>query len=35
MSVTQRAEFASVIQRGGGNIESLLQTLRQRVGAAS
>jgi phospholipid transport system substrate-binding protein len=34
MSVTQRSEFASVIQRGGGNIESLLQTLRQRVGAA-
>ena len=35
MSVTQRSEFASVIQRGGGQIESLLQTLRQRVGSAS
>ncbi|MDR3517023.1 MAG: ABC transporter substrate-binding protein [Azospirillaceae bacterium] len=31
MSVTQRSEFSSVIQRGGGNIESLLQALRQRV----
>ena len=35
MSVTQRSEFSSVIQRGGGQIESLLQTLRQRVGSAS
>ncbi|EWY39402.1 toluene tolerance protein [Skermanella stibiiresistens SB22] len=34
MSVTQRSEFSSVIQRGGGQIESLLQTLRQRVGTA-
>jgi len=31
MSVTQRAEFASVIQRGGGNVEALLQVMRQRV----
>lgn len=34
MSVTQRSEFSSVIQRGGGQIEALLQTLRQRVGTA-
>jgi phospholipid transport system substrate-binding protein len=34
MSVTQRSEFSSVIQRGGGQIEALLDTLRQRVGAA-
>jgi len=33
MSVTQRNEFASVIQRGGGKIEALLQALRQRVGS--
>lgn len=31
MSVTQRNEFSSVIQRGGGRIEALLQALRQRV----
>ena len=34
MSVTQRSEFSSVIQRGGGQIEALLDTLRQRVGTA-
>ena len=34
MSVTQRSEFSSVIQRGGGQIEALLDTLRQRVGSA-
>ena len=28
MSITQRADFASVIERGGGNIESLLTHLR-------
>lgn len=28
MSMTQRADFASVIQRGGGNVESLLVHLR-------
>ncbi len=33
MSVTQRNEFASVIQRGGGQVEALLQALRQRVRA--
>jgi phospholipid transport system substrate-binding protein len=33
MSVTQRNEFASVIQRGGGEVEALLQALRQRVKA--
>jgi phospholipid transport system substrate-binding protein len=35
MSVTQRSEFASVIQRGGGQMEALLQALRQRVASAS
>lgn len=30
MSQTQRADFASVIQRGGGNVEALLQHLRQQ-----
>jgi phospholipid transport system substrate-binding protein len=28
MSLTQRADFASVIQRGGGNVETLLEHLR-------
>lgn len=32
MSVTQRDEFASVIAQNGGNVEGLLQALRQRVG---
>lgn len=31
MSVTQRAEFGSVIQRGGGTVESLLVMLRERT----
>jgi phospholipid transport system substrate-binding protein len=31
MLVTQRNEFASVIQRGGGNVEALLAALRQQV----
>lgn len=34
MSVTQRAEFASVIQRGGGNVEALLAMLRERTAVA-
>jgi hypothetical protein len=34
MSVTQKSEFSAVIQRGGGDIEALLQSLRQRVGEA-
>lgn len=29
MSVTQRSDFASVIQRGGGNVSALLTELRQ------
>ncbi len=33
MSVTQRSEFASVIQRNGGKIDALLQLLRQRTGS--
>lgn len=31
MSVTQRAEFASVIQRSGGEIEGLLNSLRDKI----
>ena len=30
MSMTQRADFASVIQRGGGNVDVLLSHLRQQ-----
>jgi phospholipid transport system substrate-binding protein len=32
MAVTERQEFASVIQRGGGQIEALLKLLRERSG---
>ncbi|KGM30231.1 MlaC/ttg2D family ABC transporter substrate-binding protein [Inquilinus limosus] len=32
MSVTQRDEFASVIAQNGGNIDGLLQAMRQRAG---
>jgi phospholipid transport system substrate-binding protein len=32
MAVTERQEFASVIQRGGGQIEALLKALRERSG---
>jgi phospholipid transport system substrate-binding protein len=32
MSVTQRSEFSSVIQRGGGKVESLLVALRAKTG---
>lgn len=35
MSITQRDEFSSVIQRGGGKVESLLQSLRDKVGKPS
>ena len=31
MAVTQRDEFASIIQRGGGQVSALLQTMRQRA----
>ena len=31
MSVTQRQEYSSVIQRNGGNIEALLTLMRERV----
>ncbi|EKE77353.1 MULTISPECIES: phospholipid-binding protein MlaC [Oceanibaculum] len=34
MSVTQRSDFASVIQSGGGNIEALLKVMRERLGKA-
>ncbi len=30
MSLTQRSEFSSIVQRGGGNVESLLVKLRER-----
>ncbi|HEX3860426.1 MAG TPA: ABC transporter substrate-binding protein [Stellaceae bacterium] len=33
MKVTQRDEFASVIQRNGGRIEALLAQLRQKLGS--
>jgi phospholipid transport system substrate-binding protein len=33
MKVTQRDEFASVIQQGGGQVEYLLSRLRQKIGA--
>jgi ABC-type transporter MlaC component len=33
MAVTQRSEFASVIQRSGGQISGLLNLLRQKVGS--
>ncbi|CAO3433292.1 MlaC/ttg2D family ABC transporter substrate-binding protein [Azospirillum doebereinerae] len=32
MGVTQRQEFASVIQQNGGKVDGLLQALRQKVG---
>jgi phospholipid transport system substrate-binding protein len=32
MAITQRDEFASVIQRGGGRVEALLANLREKVG---
>jgi phospholipid transport system substrate-binding protein len=31
LSVTQRSDFASVIQRGGGNVDVLLASLREQV----
>lgn len=34
MSVTQRSDFAAVIQRGGGNVEALIETLRLRKNGA-
>ena len=34
MSVTQRSDFSSVIQSGGGNIEALLKVMRERLGKA-
>lgn len=33
MSASQRDEFSSVIQRGGGKVQTLIQTLRQRTQA--
>ena len=34
MAVTQRDEFGSIIQRGGGQFSALLQTMRQRAAQA-
>ncbi len=34
MGVTQRQEFASVVQQNGGKIDGLIQALRQKVGKA-
>jgi len=33
MSVTQRQEYASVIERNGGNIGALLDMMRERIKA--
>jgi phospholipid transport system substrate-binding protein len=35
MAVTQRSEFASVIQRNGGQVQSLIAMLRQKTGNAA
>jgi hypothetical protein len=32
MAITQRDEFGSVIQQGGGQVQYLLDRLRQKVG---
>jgi ABC-type transporter MlaC component len=32
MKITQRDEFASVIQQGGGSVQYLIDRLRQKVG---
>lgn len=34
MAVTQRQEFASIIQRNGGQLEALLKLLREKAGSA-
>ena len=31
MSITQRSEFASVIQRGGGKVQGLIVALRDKT----
>ena len=35
MAVTQRSEFASVIQRNGGQVQGLIAMLREKTGGAS
>jgi phospholipid transport system substrate-binding protein len=35
MAVTQRSEFASVIQRNGGQVQGLIAMLREKTGSAS
>ena len=34
MAVTQRSEFASVIQRNGGQVQGLITMLREKTGGA-
>jgi phospholipid transport system substrate-binding protein len=34
MALSQRSEFASVIQNGGGNVDALIERLKQQVAAA-
>jgi ABC-type transporter MlaC component len=34
MSITQRSEFASVIESKGGTVKALIDTLRQKVQGA-
>jgi hypothetical protein len=34
MAVTQRSEFASVIQRNGGQVQGLIAMLREKTGGA-
>jgi phospholipid transport system substrate-binding protein len=35
MAVTQRSEFASVIQRHGGQVQGLLDLMRQKTASAA
>jgi hypothetical protein len=35
MAVTQRSEFASVIQRNGGQVQGLIAMLREKTASAS
>ena len=34
MGVTQRSDYSAVIQQGGGNIDSLLDALRDQISVA-
>ena len=35
MSVTQRSEFASIIQRNGGNVRGLIAMIREKTASAA